>query len=504
MDATQRGTVALVAFYNTKALGVRYLERALEKAGWRVVTIFFKRFNSRSPSPASEAELRLLCERLREERPLLIGLSVMSSMYLESVDKVIGALQEAELGPIVCGGAFATLEPDYFLRRGVPYVIRLDGEVPMVRLAQALAQGEDLDGVPSLCRMEGGEPRWNPIGGMAADLDEYGIPAVECANACLIDEGQVIPGDPQRSALSYEVIASRGCPFTCSYCSCVNLRRLYPAGIKPVRIRSVESIIRELEEARTVCRSIAFIHFYDEIFPNLPGWVDEFVEKYPRRVGLPFSIWTHPSMLPGEVLNKLVKVGLVEVIMGIQSGSPYIRREIFHRRESNADIVETTRLIAGSGVFWASYDFMLRHPFETAETLRETYTLVKELAGRYELQLHGLNFLPGTDIVPMAIEGGYLTREEMDATLYAPMARQFQAYWKQEDDPESHLWYQLTYLWQFPVFRPLCRRWEISPADHRGPIARACTMARGLERLRYLYKKSHVVLRRLRAGGRRA
>ena len=44
--AEEKGTIVLVGFYNIKALGVRYLESALKKNGWRVVTVFYKNFNS--------------------------------------------------------------------------------------------------------------------------------------------------------------------------------------------------------------------------------------------------------------------------------------------------------------------------------------------------------------------------------------------------------------------------------------------------------------------------
>lgn len=133
--------------------------------------------------------------------------------------------------------------------------------------------------------------------------------------------------------------------------------------------------------------------------------------------------------------------------------------------------------------------------------MRETYELVKRLEGRYELQLHGLNFLPGTDIVPMAVEQGRLTREEMDSVLYAPMAEQFNAYWKQEDDPVSRLWYQLIFLWQFPCFRRRCLRYEQDPLAFRAHIGRDYARGLRLARLRYLYKKARVVLKRLK--GRR-
>lgn len=95
MGKQENRTVVLVAFYNEKALGVRYLEAALVRAGYRVSTVFFKRFNSRRPSPVTLGELELLCGAVRRERPLFVGLSVMSSMYLESVCKVMEALARA-------------------------------------------------------------------------------------------------------------------------------------------------------------------------------------------------------------------------------------------------------------------------------------------------------------------------------------------------------------------------------------------------------------------------
>ena len=52
-------SIALMAFYNTKALGVRYLETAMKKAGYSVKTIFFKGFNSQNPKVATDEEIEL-------------------------------------------------------------------------------------------------------------------------------------------------------------------------------------------------------------------------------------------------------------------------------------------------------------------------------------------------------------------------------------------------------------------------------------------------------------
>lgn len=91
------------------------------------------------------------------------------------------------------------------------------------------------------------------------------------------------------------------------------------------------------------------VHFYDEIFPNLPGWVDEFVAAYQREIHLPFTIWSHPKAAKQEVLEKLVRVGLTEVIMGIQSGSDRVRREVFHRYETREEILRAAGFFQAAG-----------------------------------------------------------------------------------------------------------------------------------------------------------
>lgn len=115
MRTAVKRVVVLVAFYNKKALGVRYLEAALTRAGYVVKTVFYKDFNSVRPRPTTDAELELLCREIQECRPVFIGLSVMSSMYLETVYKMMEAITEDDLAPILCGGAYATMFPEQML-----------------------------------------------------------------------------------------------------------------------------------------------------------------------------------------------------------------------------------------------------------------------------------------------------------------------------------------------------------------------------------------------------
>ena len=486
-------TVMLVAFYNKKALGVRYLETALKRAGYRVVTVFYKDFNSIHPKKTTEQELALLREQIQKERPILIGLSVMSSMYLDTVRLVMDTVIENFTIPVVCGGAYATMFPEQLIKFGAAYVIRADGERPICMLADAIRDKMDESHIPSLCYQANGEVICNEIGGISADIDAYGLPAVHSENACFIDEDTLVYGDPQLKTRSYEIVASRGCPFTCSYCCCVNLRRLFPKGTNYVRTRSVKSVIEELKLAKQMCKKLVFIHFYDEIFPNLPGWVDEFVEAYQKHIGLPFTIWSHPKIVDADMLRKLVSAGLTEVIMGIQSGSEHIRKDVFHRYETQQDIISATRTIRRAGVAWATYDFMLQHPFEMTQDLQETYWLVKRLYPPFALQLHGLNFLPGTDIVNLAIEQGYFTQKELTSIMYAPMEEQFGTYWKRDGGAENRLWYQMIYCLQFRPLRRLMSGYEHEPVKYRRRIQACYWAAVQAFRVRQMQKKAQLV-----------
>lgn len=110
-ETAGRADVVLVAFYNRKALGVRFLEGALERAGYRVRTVFFKDFNSVRPRPATDRELDLLRGVVRDCRPALVGLSVMSSMYLDTVYRVLDALTAEGRPPWCAAGPMPPCSP---------------------------------------------------------------------------------------------------------------------------------------------------------------------------------------------------------------------------------------------------------------------------------------------------------------------------------------------------------------------------------------------------------
>lgn len=477
--------ILLIAFYNQRALGVQVLARALEQAGHRPHILFFKAYNSTKPSPVTEAELGLLQGLVEELSPDLIGLSVMSSFYLETVNAVHDRLRRAYCGPIVWGGVYATLFPERCLQRA-DYVIRGEGEGAITELAGALERGRPVSGILNLAyenRM--GAVVKNALRPLEENLDSLGGPSMNREQVYYINNDKLARPPAKSRALTYETTASRGCPFVCSYCSSANLKRLYKGKGPFVRFRSVDSVIGELVQARKTHPRLALIHFWDEIFSDEPGWVEEFSARYKREVGVPFTAWGHPLKISEHVTKHLVDAGLHHMVVGVQSGSDRVRRQVFHRGETNEQIVEASKILSRCKVPKVTYDFMLCHPFESLRDLKDSFELCLRLAPPFSLNLHGLNFLPGTDIVDMAVDQGILSPREMEEALWGGMQGQYDRYWGAgERSGERTLWTSLIFLTQFKTARLPARRLAGALEAGGSPVSRALILGPG-----YVYRR---------------
>jgi radical SAM superfamily enzyme YgiQ (UPF0313 family) len=450
----ERDPILLVAFYNKKALGVRYLERSLVKSGFRAYVLFLKNFNSRKPEPVRPDELVLLKKLVDRLKPGLIGLSVMSSLYLGSVVTVNSFLKKEFKIPVVWGGVYASMFPESCLEHA-DLVLRGECEEAMVELAAAVLDGKDFSGIRNLAykqpfRDGGSKVVINALRPLCEDLDRLGHPISGLENKFYIDKGRIRFGDPMKDSVSYELSSSRGCPFMCSYCCSINLKRMYAGYGRYLRFRSAASVIGELEEALSNNRSIKVIHFWDEIFPDDDAWIAAFASQYKARIGLPFEIWAHPLRISSSTISRLADAGLYKVVMGIQSGSPRIRKDIFHRSETQQDILEAAKILSQSRVPQVVYDFMLRHPFENEEDMEQTYKLCRSLERPFELQLHGLHFFPGTDITGIAEKKGITAMNTPGTEQSGRISDAYKSYWGlKSSNRMMNYWYSLIYLSQF-------------------------------------------------------
>lgn len=148
------------------------------------------------------------------------------------------------------------------------------------------------------------------------------------------------------------IMASRGCPFRCTYCFEHQWNDMYKGVRNPGAIRQLYSVDRLLAEIEDFTKryDTRFIKFYDDVFPPFPNvkeraWHEEFCGKYPKRVGLPFHVLTRCDLATDllekggmDVFKDWKKAGMASVTMSIESGNQFIRDHVIMRDMTRRDI----------------------------------------------------------------------------------------------------------------------------------------------------------------------
>jgi radical SAM superfamily enzyme YgiQ (UPF0313 family) len=148
-------------------------------------------------------------------------------------------------------------------------------------------------------------------------------------------------------------------------------------GQRFLRRRSVDNVIEELRRAKEQFHPYR-INVWDEIFSLGEKWIAEFAPVYRREVGIPYWCYVHPILSDTELLRMLKESGVLEVRMGVQSGSERVNRDVYRRPTRNEDVLQACRRLKEAGIKY-SIDLITRNPFETEDDRRETLDLLLSL-----------------------------------------------------------------------------------------------------------------------------
>jgi len=188
--------------------------------------------------------------RARVSGAWLVGVSALFTPYADEALATAAAVRSWHPDAvIVMGGHHPTAMPEQVLASpSVDYVLRGEGEASLPLLAESLRDRRPLAGIPGIAfrRPEGGL-HVNPPAAVAS-ADRFPLPALE-----LVDRRRY----RRRGRGGIVVVASRGCPLSCSYCS------VGGAAWMPYRLRPVPQVLAEIETA-VRAHGAGFIDFEDE------------------------------------------------------------------------------------------------------------------------------------------------------------------------------------------------------------------------------------------------
>ncbi len=297
--------------------------------------------------------------------------------------------------PVILGGSHPSVLPEQSLvYTGADYAVTGEGEHALLDLLNSLAANRSLKVVKSLVWRDKGKIVTNPRADLISDINTLPIP-----DRSLIDRSQYF---------GEVIMTGRGCPFNCAYCASRNIWG------KRARLRSVESIIEELEILRQaalncetpdgVCVDAQekrpgrwVVKVVDDTFTVVKKRTMELLDQIIRN-GLncfEFTGGVRADTLDEALVFKMKEANFRRVTLGVESGSPRIL-EMIRKGETNEDVKRAFDLLRKAGIRTHAF-FMIGLPDETQEDIELSKKLISEIRPDH-VEINMVTPYPGTDI----------------------------------------------------------------------------------------------------------
>lgn len=390
--------VLLVGYEDQDNLGVRYLSSRLLQDGHQTRIVAF------GPDPGP------LLEVIRSERPDVVGFSLIFQYMVPAFAQLIRALRAAGVqAHFTIGGHYASFEPAELLKwiPELDSVVRFEGEETLAELVAKLDDPAAWRQTAGIAWLDQGRAVLNPPRTGAVRIDDYPEPDRRDIDY----RGQALP--------TASVLASRGCPWQCSFCSIITF---YEAnGTKGRRRRDPVRVVDEVEHL-VRDRGAKLILFQDDDF--LAGglaartWAQTVAAEFVRR-GLHremrFKIACRSDEVRAAVLAPLVEAGLCHVYLGVESGDESNLASLNKLLKPDVHIRagEILRELALS----FDFGFMLLEPWSTLATARNNLDFMRRFTADGWAVAGFCRTLPyvGTPIERRLREEGRLVGSALDA-----------------------------------------------------------------------------------------
>jgi len=370
--------------------------KIIEEDDWTGINARGRAFRySRGPDLTATEE-KLFLSLIHDVKPDVIGFTV-TAPFIKRIAYLSSLIKSKYDIPIVWGGPSPTTDPNTCAAY-CDYVCIGEGEKSIVDIATRIDNKLDIKEVNNLAYLQDGELVQNPLHPLIANLDELPMKDIYPENKFLIDDDRVVPDFDEINytrGVKYHLMSSRGCLYSCSYCSEYFVKRLYSPQ-KYLRRRSPSNVIEELEQAKkTVNYNV--VQFEDEIFSLDYEWLEEFGDLYRKRINTPFECYIYPNKDIKRRLELLKKMGLFYTCLALQSGSDRINREIFKRPFDKKLYLETAHILKALNIGYY-VDVITYNPFETKKDLQATLSTLSQLPQPFPLCVNKLYLIKGTGI----------------------------------------------------------------------------------------------------------
>ncbi|MBM4389957.1 MAG: cobalamin-dependent protein [Deltaproteobacteria bacterium] len=405
--------VGIVSMYDVENNAVRILAGTLRKAGHHVAEIYFKDWISNHLDPATDAELDNLVGVVRDEQLDFVCISIRASAYYNAARILTDHLHDVLDVPVLWGGMHPTLMGAQCIQTA-DMVLQGEGEIALQQLGDRIRDGGDVLATGNMLFQTSDGVRKNALLPLIENLDTLTYRDYTTHDHKYFIWGKKVEkGDPMHGDPVFQMMGSRGCIYKCSYCYNSTYKKdVYP-GQKWFRVRSPASMVDEINEARKHW-DFKRIRFDDEVFNFQLDWLEDFCERYPREVGLPFEVFIEPKLVNAERMRMLRDAGLVSVYMGVQS-SERVTGHLYDRRVKNSTIGDIATLFHELGIK-GHFQLIFDDPVSTSEDKQKLFEMISEFPHPFDLYLFSMTVFPGSELNHKLLESGLISEYDIEGT----------------------------------------------------------------------------------------
>jgi len=367
-------------------LGLLYLAAYAREHGRHTVRVI--------DMPAENVTYQELAERLRSERPGLVGITGITHNLVEikrTVECVKNALPDV---PVCLGGPHVAAYPREAAELpGVDFALRGEAERPFCELLDAIEQGRSHASVAGLCFRVDGDTVVSEPAAPCQDLDALPFPSRD-----LLDTGNYYYVLGKRATFT-TLLSSRGCPYRCIFCST-------PRGTH--RGRSAANIVDEMKAC--IAGGAEEIHFVDDTFNVRPGRLGAVSrEILDRGLNAKWSFRGRADTLDRDELALAARAGCVRMHLGVETGCD-AGLEVLRKGITTAQVERGLAWARQCGITTAAY-FLIGCPHEkTRADVMRTIDFACRTGPDFAL-FNVLTIYPHTELHSMAIAKGLISED---------------------------------------------------------------------------------------------
>jgi anaerobic magnesium-protoporphyrin IX monomethyl ester cyclase len=331
-----------------------------------------------------------------------------SSLFYGQAKRVAAEFKRATGKTILLGGVHATMVGIEVLEDcpEIDYLCIGEGEEFILEFLRVFEECGDIRGIQNLAYRENGLILTNPVRPCT------GLGSLPKYRYDIWKPLSVVQPYPF-SGMCY-VYATRGCPYSCSYCGNSRYLEIYKSGY--LRKMPVDRVIEELIQLRNDY-PVQFLFFGDEMIVFDEEYVSELFPRIQQEVGLPYGCMARVERVTPSLVEVMRTTGCQYVGMGVECGDEQFRREFLNRRMSNDQIISAFAILRASipGIKLTSYN-MRGYPVPYDDELTEKTMALNAVLSPDIMQMSIFFPLQGTKMYVYCKERGLIDWDKMNSS----------------------------------------------------------------------------------------